>query len=160
MRTVAHIDGEWRARMLHAFQSHLRSERYVIDDYRQLVEQTTDPGTRFLVEQILVDEQRHHEMFRIMTTDEQAWPGEAGPSMPAPDPSLDEVGGLLDATARFLAAERQDRQQLRRLRRDLAAVDKHSAWSLVVELMEIDTMKHIRILEELRTRLHDVLPRR
>jgi hypothetical protein len=61
----------------------------------------------------------------------------------------------LDATSRFLAAEREDRDQLRRLRRELAAAGKASMWPLVVELMEIDTAKHIRILEELRTRLHD-----
>jgi hypothetical protein len=155
MKTLSQVDGEWQARVLHAFRSHVRGERQVIDDYGRLVRQTADPGTRFLLEQILADERRHHEQFSARAAEGFGPSSEATPTMPLPNPSPDEVVELLDATARFLAAEREDRAQLRRLRRELSAAGKDSAWPLVVELMEIDTAKHIRLLEELRVRLLD-----
>jgi rubrerythrin len=155
VRTSSRADAEWRARVLHSFQAHVRSEQYVIDDYGRLAQQTTDPGVRLLIEQLLADERRHHGLFRAMAAEGFAPTSEGAAAMPVPDPSPDEVTELLDATSRFLAAEREDRDQLRRLRRELAAAGKASMWPLVVELMEIDTAKHIRILEELRTRLHD-----
>ena len=57
------IEGECRARLIHAFQVHVRSERHVIDDYATFLDRTTDRGIRFLLEQILADERRHHELF-------------------------------------------------------------------------------------------------
>jgi hypothetical protein len=62
---------------------------------------------------------------------------------------------LLEPTERFLEAERDDRAQLRRLRKELKPARSNTLWPLMVELMEIDTDKHIRILEYLGTRLRD-----
>jgi rubrerythrin len=155
VKTSSPVEGEWQARVQHAFRSHVRSERQVIDDYGRLVHRTTDPGTRFLLAQILADERRHHELFSSMLAEGLAEGSEATPTIPVPHPAPDEAVELLESTSRFLAAEREDREQLRRLRRDLSAAGKDSVWPLVVELMEIDTVKHIRLLEELRARLHD-----
>ena len=71
---------------------------------------------------------------------------EAVPNLPygPPDPALAEV------TSRFLAAERADQKQLRALRKELRPFRDTSLWALLVELMEHDTAKHIRLLTFLR----------
>ena len=62
------------------------------------------------------------------------------PTGDPPDRALAEVTGC------FLAAERADQKQLRALRSELRPFRDTSLWALLVELMEHDTAKHIRIL--------------
>jgi hypothetical protein len=154
MPTLRRVDGEWRARLIHAFQVHVRSEHYVLEDYQKLIEATTDRGTRFLLEQILADERRHHELFIALTNDALASSsGPEAPEIPAPRPDPGEAAELLEATSRFLAIERDDRAQLRSLRREASMARNESLWPIVLEVMEADTAKHIRLLQELRSRL-------
>jgi hypothetical protein len=49
-----------------------------------------------------------------------------------------------------LAAERADATALRRLRREVRRLPETEFLTLMVELMELDTTKHVRILEFLR----------
>jgi hypothetical protein len=154
MPTLRRADGEWRARLIHAFQVHVRSERYVLEDYQKFIEATTDRGIRFLLEQILADERRHHELFIALTNDALASSSDReAPEIPTPRPNPAEAAELLEATARFLAIERDDREQLRWLRKEASAAGSDSLWPVVLEVMETDTAKHIRLLQELRARL-------
>ena len=153
------IDGECRARLIHAFQVHVRAERHVLDDYSKFVERTNDPGIRFLIEQILADERRHHELFIALANDSSASSDTDAPMIPAPHPSPDDAAGLLEATSQFLAIERDDREQLRWLRREVSAAGSDSLWPVVLEVMEADTAKHIRLLQELHARLRHAAAR-
>ena len=147
------IEGECRARLIHAFQVHVRSERHVIDDYATFLDRTTDRGIRFLLEQILADERRHHELFIALANDALASADTELPLIPTPHPTPGEATELMEATTRFLAIEREDREQLRRLRKEVSAATKESFWPVVLKMMEADTAKHIGLLEELHTRL-------
>jgi len=153
------IDGECRARLMHAFQVHVRAERHVLDDYANFVERTKDPGIRFLIEQIVADERRHHELFIALANDSVASSDTDAPMIPAPDPTPDEAAGLLEATSEFLAIERDDREQLRWLRREVSAAGSESLWPVLLEIMETDTAKHIRLLQELHARLRHAAAR-
>ena len=73
-----------------------------------------------------------------------------GDATAAPEFSADDVQRLLAPTEHFLAAEREDRRRLRDLSRALRPLRNEHLWPLIVELMEIDTRKHVRILEYLR----------
>jgi hypothetical protein len=53
-------------------------------------------------------------------------------------------------TIRFLAAEREDQKQLRALRREMRPFRNTTLWTLLVELMEHDTAKHIHLLTFVR----------
>ena len=158
MTVLRRVDGEWRARLMHAFQVHVRAERHVLDDYTHFMERTRDPGIRFLIEQILCDERRHHELFIALANDSWASNSE-GPKIPVPHPTPSEAAELLEATSEFLAIERDDREQLRWLRREVSATGSESLWPVVLEVMETDTAKHIRLLQELHTRLRHAAPR-
>ena len=143
--------GEWWATVVHRFSSHVREESAFLAQYEQLVGQIADAATAFLLQMIVEDERRHHALFEDMT---RAAIGGAPSDLPAPA-ALDAATAerLLEPTERFLTAEREDQEQLRVLRRALRPARDETLWPLLVELVEIDTQKHITILEYLRGRL-------
>jgi rubrerythrin len=142
--------GEWWAKVNHQFASHVRQETSFLEEYERLVEQVGDAGIAFLLRMILDDERRHHALFEEMSKAARGVE-DALPAAPAPDAAT--AAALLEPTERFLAAERDDQVTLRRLRKELKPARGDTLWPLLVELMEIDTEKHIRVLEYLRQRL-------
>jgi rubrerythrin len=145
-------DDEWWITIAHAFSAHVREERYVLERYEELAATTADPGTRFLLELILEDERRHHELFERLGA--SATGGPEGAAVPGPpEPEAEHATALLEQTTRFLEIERDDAAGLKRLGRELKPGAHDTMWRLLVEVMELDTEKHIRILEYLRHRL-------
>jgi rubrerythrin len=146
------LTGEWWAIVIHALQAHAREEAQFLDDYERLCEEVSDPGARFLIELILEDERRHHGMWERMAStargDDQATP-------PPPRVSPEEAAALLGPTERFLAAEREDRSHLKDLEKQLRPARDETLWQLIVDLMRLDTEKHVKILEYLRDRLRE-----
>ncbi|MHB8220207.1 MAG: hypothetical protein ACYDHU_07775 [Acidimicrobiales bacterium] len=127
---------------------HVSSEAEYIATYRERAEAPDTPeAVRYLIKLVLQDEERHHRvLYEILTSlgNNVAWSrdSDAVPDLPygPPDRALAEV------TRRFLAAEHDDQRQLRALRKELRPFRNTSLWALLVELMEHDTAKHIRIL--------------
>jgi len=146
-------DSEWWVSITHSFQAHVREETAFLERYERAVEQADDPAITFLLRMILDDEHRHHALFEEMSA---AALGERDglPRVPSPTPAC--ARELLEPTERFLDAERADGEQLRRLRKELGPVRDETLWPLLVELMEIDTRKHVLVLEYLRSRLRAV----
>ena len=128
---------------------HVASESEFIAAYRELAEAPATPdAVRYLIRLVLEDEERHHRVLHEIATalgDRQNGP-DAVPNLShePPDRVLEEV------TGRFLAAERADHKQLRALRKELRPFRDTSLWALLVELMEHDTVKHIRLLTFIR----------
>jgi hypothetical protein len=145
------LSEEWWAEISHEFQAHVREEEQFLREYRELATGIDDPGVRLLVELIIEDEERHHALMARLAS--AARGDAAGAATAAPVFSADEVAQLREPTERFLAAEREDRRRLRALCRDLRPLRDENLWPLIVELMEIDTRKHVRSLEYLRRRL-------
>ena len=146
---VKRLDDEWWARVVHEFRSHVREESGFLSSYEALVASADDEAVRFLLELIIGDERRHHDLFMSMA---DASVGEA----PFPEPPRlppDTARLLLEPTERFLDAEREESKKLAELRKGLKPAGSDTLWPLMVELMEIDTSKHVRILEFLRDRL-------
>jgi len=142
-------DGEWWATVIHEFRAHVREEVGFLDAYEALVADSEDESVRFLLELIVADEHRHHDLFSSMaeaSVGEDTLPG-------APRISVDAARLLLEPTTRFLEAEHEETRKLAALRRELKPVRTDTLWPLLVELMEFDTAKHVRILEYLRDRL-------
>ncbi len=147
---MTRTSGDWWASVIHEFKMHVREEAVFLEAYERLVEESDDESVRFLIQLVLADEHRHHELFQSMA-DSAVGAAEGVP--PAPTVSPDAARRLLEPTERFLEAEREDSAKLAALRRELKPVRDATLWSLLVELMEIDTSKHVRILEYLRGRL-------
>jgi hypothetical protein len=54
---------------------------------------------------------------------------------------------VLELTEQLLQSERADAKELHRLAREMKDVKDTTMWGLLVKLMEMDTAKHIEILE-------------
>ena len=131
---------------------HVSSEADLIASYRELAEAPDTPeAARYLLRLVVDDEERHHRLVHeiaLALGNGIAWrhDPDAVPGLPyrKPDPALEKI------TNQFLAAERADRKQLRALRKELRPFRDTTSWSLLIELMEHDTAKHIRLLTFVR----------
>lgn len=128
--------------------SHEAEERAMLDEYKEIAGKIEAPALRYLMGLIEEDEVRHHRVFQELAASLKAEvelrPEE--PEIPRLGAWRDQVG-VAPLIARLLEHEREDRKRLRRLERDLREVRDTTLWALLVTLMEMDTDKHIEILE-------------
>jgi CheY-like chemotaxis protein len=145
---VPHSLSILEAELYRHLAGHASSEADLIASYRELADAPTTPeAARYLLRLVVEDEERHHRVMHEIASavgEGVAWTtdGKSVPNMwgAQTDPALEEV------TKRFLAAERADRKELRALRKELKPYREETLWSLLVELMERDTDKHILLL--------------
>ncbi|HSJ92198.1 MAG TPA: hypothetical protein VK917_09005 [Ilumatobacter sp.] len=149
-------DRDFEHRVLQLLEHHGANEGALLKAYQEIAERSdTDAAVRFLVELILNDEQRHHEVFEQMANAVRSfvWEVPVEPRLPAavprPNPELHA------ATADLLRAERKDRKELKALRSTLRHDRSSTFDALMVDLMLRDTEKHVAILEY----IHDHLSR-
>lgn len=128
---------------------HVMAEAGLLERYRRLAESSDQPDVAYLANLILEDEERHHRLFEEMANalrSEVEW-SEVSPAMPEVPFARRGSEAVREVARELLDVEKEDRRQLRVLAKELDALRHTTLWSLVVELMELDTAKHIRILE-------------
>lgn len=148
----------WAMGIVDHVERHMDTERDVLTQYRELAEDTSDERLRYLVHLILDDEVRHHRLLDEMANWLRAAAEHrplSGPQVPSFTPGGDgeDTDGLRARTAELLGIEHQDLEELRDLRRQVTRVEDTSWWSALVETMEFDTRKHIRLLEFIQREL-------
>ena len=125
---------------------HGREEGKVLAEYEQLVAETDDRAVGYLGRLILDDERRHHA-FLAEIANSLAWETAEVPGAPSTPPlPLHLSGALVDATRRLRKLEDDDRRELQALRERLRPFAETTLWSLLVDLMLLDTEKHATIL--------------
>jgi hypothetical protein len=81
-------------------------------------------------------------------------PGYEASEVPEPTAISEESRlQLLAETRRFIDVEKDDEKDLRQLIADLRPVKTRTIWPLLVELMELDTEKHLRVLRRIEQML-------
>ncbi len=143
----------WDAQILDQLRGHVEAEKSLLSEYADAMASIEEADVRYLIGLIVEDEIRHHRTFeelvhalegvRDWQRVEPAVPGRTSA------PLRPDVRRITD---RFLESEREDRRQLKALRRTLAPVADTTLWALLVDLMAADTEKHIRILEAIAAR--------
>jgi erythromycin esterase-like protein len=73
-----------------------------------------------------------------------------GPRVPDDMPTHEDRGAILAKTKHLLEVEREDAKELKALRREIDKVEDTAWWDILIEAMELDTKKHIKILEFIR----------
>jgi hypothetical protein len=119
-----------------------------LERYSAVAEQSQSKAFSYLVNLLIEDEIRHHRLFTELAKSlktEAEWRQE-DPVVPHMDFVQADRAAVLDATKELMANEEQDARELKRLQRELRDVKDSSLWSLLVELMQRDTQKHIAIL--------------
>lgn len=127
---------------------HVASEEAVLDSYVQFARSGPE-FVRYLVNLIAEDEERHHRILREMVNQVV---GEMdfrtmSPSIPSTDFQGTDRERLVEATARFLALERDDLASLKELTKSLRRQRLRGLIPVLVESMQLDTKKHIALLE-------------
>ena len=144
---------EWDQNLLAHFHDHLEGEMELLETYAG-VRDGAPEYVRYLIDLIMADEGRHHQMFRELVNRVRSdidW-REYGPRVPYITRKRQDAKGMIGATEALLSFEREDQKALQRLRKELRPVRDTTLFSLLVELMELDTKKHIAILEFIRDR--------
>jgi len=141
----------WDEELLAHFHEHVDGERELLEAYIAFRDQGPD-HVRYLVDMIVEDEARHHQTFRELTNRLRSDIDfrDYEPKVPYLQRSTADKQALIEATERFLAFERDDEKSLRKLQKELRPYRDTTLFSLLVELMELDTKKHIAILEFVR----------
>jgi hypothetical protein len=145
----------WEQEIYDYVWSHIAHEQSIVDEYRRLAATAPSPAFRYVAELILADEVRHHRMLEDLAESIRASASLLGDGVLIPDAvgyEPDRQKALV-TTEHFEAIERKDLEELSALRKKLKPVRDTTLWTLVIELMERDTEKHLRMLEFLRDHL-------
>jgi rubrerythrin len=132
---------------------HMDTEREVLREYGRFAEEVTDERLRYLINLVLDDEVRHHRVFSELVnwlraeTETREVPG---PRVPDDMPTHEDREAILAKTKHLLEVEHEDAQELKALRRDIDKIEDTAWWTILIEAMELDTRKHIKILEYIR----------
>ncbi|MGO9344519.1 MAG: hypothetical protein ACLP6E_18685 [Acidimicrobiales bacterium] len=128
---------------------HGKEEGELLSRYQRFADVASAPENRYLVKLIADDERRHHALL-VEMANAIAWGLIDESSDPVlPDMTHGDAGNevLAEETVRLIQAEKRDRVEIKLLRKRLRSFKNVSLWTLVAELMLLDTEKHIRILE-------------
>jgi hypothetical protein len=150
---------EWERNLYTHLTSHVESESVLLKEYSAAAQTSPSKALSYLVNLLIEDEIRHHRIFSELAESlkTEALLGGKDPVVPYMD--FDQVANhdaVLDLTRRILDQEKRDADELKHLQHELRSVKDTSLWSILVELMERDTQKHIAILRFVRkhTRKH------
>ena len=139
----------WDEELYEHLTSHELNERALLERYQECARQTSSKAFRYLCSLIIEDEIRHHRVFAELAA---ALKHES--DLVAEDPIIPRLGNwgsdaaqVTQLTEELLGHERADAKELRRLTKSLKLFNDDTMWRLLVRLMEIDTAKHIEILE-------------
>jgi len=127
---------------------HGEEEGAILSRYQRFAEDASAPETRYLVKLIVDDERRNHGLL-VEMANAIAWgliDESADPVLPDMTHKDASNRALAEETQRLILAEEYDHVELKRLRKRLRTFKNTSLWELIVDLMLLDTEKHIRIL--------------
>jgi hypothetical protein len=137
--------------LLAHFEEHVESELDLLQAYLA-VRDTGPEHIRYLIDMILEDEGRHHRTFKELANRIRSDIDfrDYGPMVPYLKRVAADREALIEATDRLLAFEHDDARALRQLTKELKPLRNTTLFSLLVELMALDTKKHVAILAFIR----------
>ena len=139
----------WEERLYQHLASHEDAERGLLEEYQDAAKNSQSQAFGYLASLIVEDEIRHHRVFRdlasALKTDAELRPEQ--PAVPRLDHWGPDPAAVTELTERLLERERADAKELHRLAGELKEVKDTTLWQLLVRLMEMDTAKHVEILD-------------
>lgn len=150
----------WEQEIYDYVSDHVATEGAILEEYQRLAEDPSgSPAFRYLAGLILADERRHHQFFNdlaewIRQMAEVRLEHEPIPSLHGLKADRERI---IATTGRLLEAERADAKELKALAKKLKDLRETTLWGLLLEVMEDDTSKHIKILKFIRDRAEDAI---
>jgi rubrerythrin len=141
-------------KLLNDFEAHEAAEEKTIEEYRGALKDVRDPATRFVMQLIISDEEKHRAVTHSLAATLKGslnWTKPAGSLEGATDqPELNQK--LAAITQDFIELEKAGIKEYKQLLKDSAGYF-HGLFNVLVEAMIRDSEKHIQLLEYLSKRL-------
>jgi rubrerythrin len=140
---------EWERDLYATLSSHVEAERGLLEEYSAAAETSPSKALRYLVDLLIEDEVRHDRLFKqiVESLKSEALLSSEDPPIPYLDfNEASNYDAVIEVTGRLLRREQEDSKELKRLQRELRDVEDTTMWTLLVNLIEQDTKKHISIL--------------
>ncbi|MGO8873029.1 MAG: hypothetical protein ACLQPH_16825 [Acidimicrobiales bacterium] len=149
----------WEAELLAHLTSHEEGERDLLTQYEEAAASSGSHAFQYLTALIEEDEVRHHRLFvelaSALRSDAELRAEE--PAVPRLDHWGPDTARVVELTEALLEREHADAKELRLLAAHLQDVKESTLWHLLVKLMQMDTAKHIEILEFVRAHARKML---
>jgi hypothetical protein len=145
----------WDERLLAHIDNHVVLEADASSAYDALAGMG-DPQIRYLAGLIASDEHRHHSMLLALATSVRSTVCDEGDELEWSKPPVLTTGqleALLKQTKQLLDVERDDAGKLKELQRDVRLAPDGTLWPELIEIMSLDTDKHIQILKSIERKL-------
>jgi hypothetical protein len=142
--------------LMHEFKHHEADEERWLSVYKKVADQSGDPIRRFLLNMIVADEERHHELLERTVASLRDDPAVSRATRsPAPAPAAADAGRELSVMVeRFLDVERKGIRQCEKLKKTSRRF-RHALPALFCDAMIYDSLKHIAILKFLQVTLKE-----
>ena len=135
-------------KLLRTFEMHADGETETLRSYRHLAATAADPAVALLMNLVVADEERHHELLRRMATrlrDALEWTRSSDALPTCAIPPGQEHGGDAVTLLRHIREEQESAEHLRVLARQNANL-YGGLFELLLQTMALDNEKHARIL--------------
>jgi rubrerythrin len=141
-------------KLLNAFEAHESKEESSIEFYKKTVAHMPNAATRFLMQLIISDEEKHRAVLHAMVSTLKGsltWTKPAGSLEGATD--LASVNDkLLEKTEEFIRLEKDGIKEYKTLIKESSGY-YHGLFKLLLDAMIRDSEKHVEILEYLKENL-------
>jgi len=138
----------WEQTLYDHLTNHENDERELLVEYQQAAAESGSAAFRYLASLIVDDETRHHRLFQDMAESLRI-----DAEMRPEEPPIPRLGGwgsdphkVVDVSERLARHEEMDLEVLHRIRKELGDIKDTTLWALLVKIMELDTQKHVEIL--------------
>jgi bacterioferritin (cytochrome b1) len=141
-------------KLLNEFESHEAKEEKAIEEYRGALGTMKDPATRFIMQMIISDEEKHRAVTHAIAATLKGsinWSRPAGSLEGAPDEG-ETNRKLVAITDEFINLEKTGIKEYKVLLKESTGY-YHGLFKLLIEAMIRDSEKHIDLLEFLSRRL-------
>jgi hypothetical protein len=146
----------WEEGLYEHLTAHESNERGTLEEYQEAAAASGSAAFLYLASLIAEDEKRHHRIFddlaSALRTDAELRSEQ--PAVPRLDNWGPDPAHVVELTERLMEREREDAKDLDRLNRELKDVRNTTLWGLLIKMMEMDTEKHLEILEFVRKHAH------
>src|SRR5215467_430488 len=143
-------------RLLNEFEAHEAKEEKSIEDYKNLLRGLPNPVTRFVLQLIISDEEKHRAVIHAMIATLKGsltWTRPEGSLDSAAD--LSTMNGQLRAsTEAFIDLEKEGIKECKALLKESSGY-YHGVFKILLDSMIRDSEKHVELLEFLKANLKE-----